>query len=77
MNKLTKHQSEALKLFPDTGWYAVRDVPDFKWLYVLHPEATAQKLFDKGFLERRLTGYIPGVMFSGDFEFRKVKREDK
>ena len=75
MDKLTEHQSDALERFPDGGWHRV-DMSHYpaSWAHpkVWHPEATAHKLAEKGYFEERLTGHIPGYIWSGYFEFRKI-----
>lgn len=71
MPKLTKHQERALKLFPDEGWHRVDNVPSF-WLWIIHREATARKLEEKGYLEGKLFGYVLGNIWSGDIKYSKV-----
>ena len=74
--KLTEHQSEALKRFPDEGWHRIDmgHYPDsWRYPYVTHPEATARHLEDKGYLESKLVGYTPGNIWSGHMEYRKIQ----
>ena len=73
MDILTKHQENALSLFPNSGWHTVHNLPDF-WspTRVRRPEYTAQLLKEKGYLESRVVGRNIVLGLGLYFEYRKV-----